>query len=853
MSQWIQNAGQDVRYALRQLRQAPGFTLTAVITLALGIGANAAIFTLIKGILLTSLPVANPSQLYRIGDTDDCCVNGGFVGRNGDFDIFSYDLYLHLKKSAPEFEQLAAMQAGQNRMNLRWGNAAAKSLRSEYVSGNYFSTLGVGPWMGRVMTESDDAPGAAPIVVMSYQTWQGEFAGDPAIVGATVTLQAHPMTVVGIAPRGFYGDRITDDPPDLWIPLASEPLISGPSSILHHEGSNWLYPLGRVRPGTQIEPLQQKLSAALRQWLTTIPRYMEHGGSAEIPKQHVTIVSGGGGIQSFQQSAETGLVMLMMLSSVVLLIACANIANLLLARSTARHAEVSLRMALGASRGRMVTQIFTESVILSCLGGLAGLVVAYAGSHLILSLAFPDAKNMPVSATPSLTVLGFAFLISLVTGILFGTAPAWISSRAQPAEALRGSNRSTKDRSSLPQKILVIVQAAMSLVLMVGAVLMTKSLGNLEHQNFGISTGNRYVLHLDPSGAGYTADRLPALYHELETRFAAVPGVTGVGLALYSPLEGNNWGECVIQQGHPDPGPNSACGSTWDRINPNYLQTIGVPMVMGREFTEQDTATSQPVVIVNQAFVKRFFPGENPIGKHFGIDSSVYSGAWEIVGVFKDFKLNNPREEGRAVYLRPLSQRYLPYKEDSMQSGEISSQFINSILLRFDRPRQDVETLARRTLNGIDPNLTIGDLRSLDSQVAGNFNYERLLARLTSLFGILALVLACVGLYGVTSYFVARRTSEIGIRMALGATRTGVVALVLRSVLFQIGLGLALGIPAALVAGHFMASQLYGVGAYDPIAITGATMILVGCAVFAGFLPARRAASIEPMRALRTE
>ena len=853
MNRWIQNATQDIRYALRQLRQSPGFTLTAVITLALGIGANAAIFTLVQGILLKSLPVADPAQLYRIGDSDDCCVNGGFVGENGDFDIYSYDLFLHLKQSAPEFEQLAAMQAGESRFSVRRGNAVAKSMTSEYVTGNYFTTLGVGPYLGRLLVASDDMPSAAPSAVLSYQAWQSEFAGDASIVGSTVMIQAHPVTILGIAPRGFFGDRLADQPPMIWMPLSNEPIISGPSSILHHQSSNWLYPLGRVRPGTAIAPLQAKLSASLREWLATQPSYTEHGGAAEIPKQHVMIVPGCGGIQSLQQATGTGLKMLMVLSSVVLLIACANIANLLLARSTARRADISIRMALGAGRARLIRQIFTESVLLSCIGGLAGLAVAYAGSHMILSLAFPDAKNLPIEASPSLPVLGFAFLISLLTGILFGTAPAWLSSHAQPAEALRGSNRSTKDRSSLPQKILVVFQAALSLVLLVGAVLMTKSLNNLEHQNFGIATTNRYVLHLDPAGAGYTADRLAPLYREMQSRFSALPGVTGVGLALYSPLEGDNWGECVIQQGHPAPTPGSRCGSSWDRVSARYLDAIGVPMVRGREFTDQDTATSLPVVIVNETFVKRFFPNEDPIGKHFGIDYVNYSSAWEIVGVFKDFKLNNPRDAVRPVYLRPLMQRYMPYKEDSMISGELQSMFINSIVLRLNRPQQDVEALARRTLAGIDPNLTVDDLRSLDAQVAGNFNQDRLVSRLTTLFGLLALALASVGLYGVTSYFVARRTSEIGIRMALGATRPSVVGMVLRTVFLQIGIGLVIGIPCALVAGHFMASQLYGVGAYDPIALIGATVILAICAIAAGFIPARRAASIEPMRALRIE
>jgi predicted permease len=844
---------QDVSYALRQLRKSPGFTVTAVITLALGIGANAAIFTLVQGILLTSLPVADPAQLYRVGDKDDCCVNGGFVGENGDFDIYSYDLYLHLKQSAPEFEQLAAMQAGGSRFSVRRGSAVAKSMTSEYVTGNYFTTLGVGPYLGRLLIAGDDTPSSPATAVLSYQAWQGEFAGDPSIVGSTVSIQSHPVTIIGIAPRGFFGDRVTDRPPSLWMPLSNEPLIAGPSSILHHPESNWLYPIGRVRPGTQILPLQAKLSASLRGWLATRPVYTEHGGSAEIPKQHVTIVPGGGGIQSLQQNTGTGLKMLMILSTVVLLIACANIANLLLARSTARRADISIRMALGAGRSRLIRQIFTESVLLSCIGGLAGLAVAYAGSHMILSLAFPEAKNMPVSASPSLPVLGFAFLVSLLTGILFGTAPAWMSSHAQPAEALRGSNRSTKDRSSLPQKILVVFQAALSLVLLVGAVLMTKSLTNLEHQDFGLSTTNRYVLHLDPAGAGYTVDRLPALYREMQARFSALPGVSGVGLALYSPLEGDNWGECVIQQGHPAPTPGSRCGSTWDRVSVHYLDAIGVPMVRGRAFNDQDTATSLPVVVVNETFVKRFFPDQDPIGKHFGIDFVAYNNAWEIVGVFKDFKLNNPREPVRPVYLRPLTQQFAGYKEEGMNSGEIQSLFIDSIVLRFARPQQDVEALVRHTLAGIDPNLTVDDLRTMDAQVAGNFNQDRLIARLTTLFGLLALVLASVGLYGVTSYFVARRTSEIGIRMALGATRPSVVGMVLRGVVLQIGIGLVIGIPCALVAGHFMASQLYGVGAYDATALAGATGILAACAVVAGFIPARRAASIEPMKALRTE
>ncbi len=864
MNQGLTNTLQDLRYALRQLRKSPGFTLTAIVTLALGIGANTAIFTLVQGILLRSLPVADPAQLYRIGDTDNCCVNGGFVGENGDFDIFSYDLYQHLKESAPEFESLAAMQAGQWQWSVKRGSALPRALHGEFVTGNYFSTLGVGSFTGRVFNDSDDQPTSAPVVVLSYRSWQSEFGADPTIVGQTVSIQTHPFTIVGIAPPSFFGDRVSDRPPDFWMPLNQEPYARDASTILHHPEQNWLYPMGRVRPGTSIPALQQKLSTALRNWLSTRPAYTEHGGSSIIPKQHVVIVTGGGGIQSMQQETGKGLKMLLILSSVVLLIACANIANLVLARSTTRRGDVAVRMALGAGRARVIRQIVTECVLLSCIGGLVGLAVAYMGSRTILALAFPDARNLPIDASPSLAVLGFAFLVSLATGVAFGFAPAWFSAHAQPAEVLRGVNRSTRDRSALPQRALVIFQAALSLVLLAGSILMTKSLNNLEHQNFGIATANRYVMQVDPAGAGYRADRLPELYRQIEDRFSSLPGVANISMALYSPLEGENWGECVIQQGHPAPGPNDKCGSTWDRVSPHFLQTIGVPIVRGRDLSEQDTQDTQPVAIVNQEFVKRFYPKDDPIGKHFGIDFPQYSGAFEIVGVFHDFKMNNPRDLPRPIFLRPLAQYYNGYKTwtgngpppsfiDAIVGGETQSMFIADIIVNFRVPQQNADELLRRTLASIDPNLTVVEIRTFDAQVAGNFTQDRLVARLTTLFGILSLVLASVGLYGVMSYFVARRTSEIGIRMALGATRSSVLGMVMRSALWQVLVGLGIGIPAALGAGYLMKSLLYGVASYDPLALVGAPLILALCAVAAGFIPARRAASIEPMRALRIE
>jgi predicted permease len=844
---------QDLRYALRQLRKSPGFTLTAILTLALGIGANTAIFTLVKGILLRSLPVADPSRLYRIGDIDNCCVNGGFVERNGDFDIFSYDLYLHLKKSAPEFEQLAAVQAGQWRLSVRRGQEAGRELHEEWVSGNYFSTLGMGAALGRVITDSDDQENAPPVVVLSYRAWQNEFGSDPTLVGSTISVQARPFTVIGVAPPRFFGDRVTETPPDFWMPLSTEPYVhAGGASILHHADSNWLYPLGRVRAGTNISALQGKLTAALRQWLFTRDAYTRQGGATLIPKQYIVIVPAGGGIQNLQQETGKGLTMLMILSSVVLLIACANIANLLLARSTSRRAEIAVRMAMGAARQHVIRQTLTECLLLSFLGGLAGLGVAYAGSRTILALAFPDSPNVTISANPSLWILGFAFAVSLVTGILSGLAPAWFSLQAQPAEVLRGVNRSTRDNSGVSQKALVVLQAALSVVLLASAILMSRSLGNLENQNFGVAVSNRFVMHIDPEGAGYTAERLPALYREIENRYSALPGVAHASLALYTPLEGDNWGDCILRQGHPIPHAGDRCNSTWDRVSSQFLQSIGVPMVRGRDFNEQDTSTSLPVAVVNEKFVKTFYPNEDPIGQHFGIDDPKYSSAFEIVGVFRDFKMNNPREDVRPVFLRPLSQRFNGFAPP-YDTGELQSMFVGSVLIDFNSRPQNGEEMLRRTLASIDPTLTVVDLTPFDRQVNDNFVQDRLLARLTSLFGVLALILASVGLYGVMSYFVVRRTSEIGIRMALGATRSSVMGIVLRGVGLQLGFGLVIGIPAALLAGNLMASQLYGVSAYDPLALIGATLVLALCATVAGLIPARRAASIDPMQALRTE
>ena len=845
----------EVMAALRQFRKSPGFAVTVVLTIALGIGANTAIFTLVHAVLLRSLPVRNPAMLYSVGDGTQQGQSDSFpdVTNTGNFSLFSWDLYRHIRATTPEFSALAAMQSNDESMSVREGNAAGKSERTEYVSGNYFATLGIGSFAGRMLTGGDDTLASAPAAVMSYAAWQADYGGDPGVVGRTFTFQSHPVTVVGVAPSGFYGDRIDPRPPAFWLPLTSEPLLEGPQSVLRLENMNWLYMLGRIRPGVSPGALAAKISVDLRQWLQTVPAYVQNGDARLIPRQHVVLVPGGSGIQSLQQQTSEGLYLLMGLCALVLLVACANVANLLLARGSAQRADLSLRMALGASRTRLVRQMLTESVLLACLGGLVGLAVAYAGTRTILTLAFPNAPQLPINPHPSLPVLGFAFLLSLVTGVVFGIVPAWITSHADPAEALRGAARSTRDRSSLPQRSLIVFQAALSLVLLVGAGLLTRSLENLQHQDLGFQTGNRYVVRLDPAGAGYTPQTLPALYQALEQRFDAIPEVADTGLAIYSPMERNQWIDGVYIAGRPDPAPDADNMAAFDRVSPQFLASVGEPVVRGRGFTDDDTATSQMVAVVNEAFVRKFFPGANPVGRYFGTFDPQHKNAFQIVGVVANAKYANPAHQAAAMFFRPLTQVLTGLATTSDTNEEQHSLFIDAVVLHFKTPPGNVDGLVRRTVAEINPNLTVSSVLPLAFQVAGNFAQDRLISRLATLFGVLALVLAAVGLYGITAYQVARRTGEIGVRMALGATRGDVLRMVMRGAFAQVGLGLVIGVPVAVLGAQSIAGLLYGVRAWDPVSLLLGVAALLLAAAVAGLIPARRAASIEPVTALRIE
>jgi predicted permease len=845
-----------LRYILRQLRMAPVFTAAAIVTLALGIGGTTAIFTMIHAVMLRSLPVADPSLLVRVGDGDDCCVEGGPQDRWG---MYSFPLYERLKAASPELAEMTAFQAAGNRFSVRRQGSAspARPLRSEYVSGNYFSTLGVKAYGGRLLSPDDDKASAPPVMVMSHQAWQADYAADVSVVGSTFMVEGHPFTVIGVAPPGFFGETLRGDPPDVWIPLQQEPLISGDRALLHQSVAAWLRVIGRLRPGASTAGMAPRLTGVLRQWMQYESGYPANWMPDVIrmlPKQIINVVPAGAGVAEMKEWYGRSLEILLAVCALVLLIACANVANLLLARAVARRGQIALRMAVGASRRQIVGQALGEATVLAICGGIAGLVVAVLAGNLLLALAFRGADFVPISTLPSPLVLAFAFAVSLLTGVIFGAAPAWFATKTDPVEALRGAGRSTSDHSSFARQALLVVQAALSIVLVAGATMLGRSLNKLEHQNFGYRTEGRVLVSINPPPSIYNVPQLESIYRRLEEGMSRLPGVRGSGLALYNPLT-NNWGELILVSGHPAPKMDEEAGASWDRVSADYLQNLGVGLVRGRYFTGADSATTEPVAIVNETFIKRFFRrDEDPLGQHFGLDLPQNSGTFRIVGIVRDAKFAGwgLREPARPMFYVPLAQN-VAYHDPLMAHVELASHYIGGLMLVTDLPTGALEPQMTRVLAEADPNLTINSVRTIGEQVERTFDQEHTVASLAGLFGIVALLLAAVGLYGVTAYTVARRTNEIGIRMALGAGRGSVIRYILRGALMRVGVGLVLGVPLAIGAGRLISSQLYDVSFWDPYALALAAGALGVCAVAAAMIPATVAASISPLDALRTE
>jgi predicted permease len=853
----MRNGVGNFRYAFRQFRKAPIFTVTAVLTLALGIGGTCAIFTLIHAVMLRSLPVSDPARLYRVGSGSNCCVQGGLQEEWG---MFSFPLYERLKAETPEFEEVTAFQAGRGRFSVRREGAetAARPVRSEYVSGSYFSTLGVKPYGGRLLTPDDDRAAAPPVVVLSHRAWQMNYAGDPSVVGSIFAVEGHSFTVVGITPPGFFGEMLQSDPPDIWVPLQQEPLIDGDSNLLRQPVSAWLRMIGRLRPGATVDGMSPRLTGLLRQWMQNDAGYPANwmpGVLHDLPKQSISVVPAGAGVSVMKEQYERSLQILLSVCGFVLLIACANVSNLQLVRAAGRRGQTAVRLAVGASRRQIIREALTESVLLAVGGGAAGVVVAFAAAQLLLSLAFRHARFLPISAVPSLPTLGFAFALSLVTGVVFGVAPAWFATRTDPAEALRGTGRGTTDRAGFARRTLLIVQATLSVALVAGSMMLARSLNRLEAQDFGYLIPGRVIVALhNPAASASGLAKLNALYRQLEEKLNRLPGVQGSGLALYNPLT-DNWGEGILVEGHPEPKPGEDSGSSWDRVSTDYLKNFGVRLVRGRYFTPQDNENGERVAVVNERFVKKFFPnGEDPIDRHFGLNLPENAGTFRIIGIVRDAKFASwgLREPAQPMFYAPLAQS-VDYRNDLMRMGDMRSHFIGGLMLLTNQPTGVLLPALTRMLGEIDANITLVSVRTMEEQVALTFDQERAVATLAGLFGIVALTLSAIGLYGVTAYSITQRTNEIGIRMALGAGRGNVVQLILRGAFSRVLLGLILGLPLAVGAGRLISAQLYGVSPWDPAALAAAAGALTLSSFLAAIIPATRAALISPMLALRTE
>jgi predicted permease len=835
----------DLRLALRRLRHEPGFTVVAVLTLALGLGANIAVFTLIHGLLMRSLPVERPEELFRLGDNNNCCVNSGL---QGSYSLFSTKLYLHLRESTTsEFSDIAGFQATTLAVGARRvGAGGTESYPGQYVTATYFQMFGVKPAAGRLFVPDDDRPEAAPVAVMSHQTWTRTYGQDPTIVNAPLVINGRPVTIVGIAAADFFGDAVRANPPGIWLPLGQEPAMRGATSLLERVDSDWLYAIGRLRPESNPDRLASVATAALQRWLAA-QSFVSEANRPRIPEQRIVVAPAGGGVALLKYQFGRSLNILFATSALVLLIASANLANLLLAR--ADRGQAALRAALGASPGRIVRQAMTEGVLIALVGGVVAIFVASASARGLVAIAFQGVAFIPFDAAPSAMVLAFAALLAVVTGALFTAAPAWAMSRTAPLEALSGVGRSGHQRSFVPRRSLVVIQVALSLVLLIGAGLLATSLSNLERQPLGFDPANRTIVMIDPPPLAGEPDRLKQFYVAVRDGLRRVPGVIDATYALYSPMQGDNWSSNISIAGRTEPIPE---GVTWNRVGPRYFDTIGTKAVRGRLLLETDTPTSARVAVVNEAFRRRYLDKVEPIGQRLGIGDASHANDYEIVGVVEDVKYTRPTDPTRAMIFMPAFQN-VDYATPGERAVHARSALMRALIVRTAAGSGTLEGQIRKALAEVDPNLAVTRVMPHVTQVALNFRIQRLMAALTSVYGLLALGLAALGLYGVTSYGVTQRTREIGVRMALGADRRRIVRTVLSGPVRQTLLGLGIGFPLAYGATRLVSTQLYEVRQQDPRILAGAAVVLVVAAVVAAVLPALRAAAIEPTRALRGE
>lgn len=885
-SRWestLESVLRDLRISLRTLLKSPGYTAVALISLALGIGANTAIFTLINQVLLRNLPVRDPQQLVAFGNSESAGIAGGIdLGQFGGY--FPWDFARQLQSAPGPFQGIAAYCSFSDKASVRLtvegggsANGSAVLAPVNLVSGNYFSVLGAEPLLGRTILPSDDAtPGTGAVVVLSHHFWQESLSSDPNIVGRSISINGSPFEVIGVMREGFHGIKQELEPPDLWTPVSMQAtVLQFPSMLEPHAGLFFLHMFGR---------LSEKAAAGKAELLQSqnwLNQQVHNGirdreGSAiptarqqEIDRETVQLIPAAHGVSQIRSQYGDSLKILMVVVALVLLIACANLANFLLARAARRRHETSTRLALGSSRLRIVRQSLVEAFLLSATGGLLGLAVAFAATRALLAFVSQGDRYIAMRPEPDLKVLAFTLIVSLLTGALFGLAPAISASRTGAHGTLTANVRTVQSGggklSNLLPKSLVSAQVMISLLLLVVAGLFLRTLRNLENQDYGFERTHLLLAQTNARLAGYEPHQVAALHRALLERLAAIPGVRSVALSQMPPISGGSWSSNITLSGYT-PGPKENMVSTLNRVSGRYFETAGISIVAGRAISDADTANSLKVAVVNQTLAKRYYPQGDAVGRILTIGMDSVQGPWQIVGIARDTRSGNPRDIDpvRMTYI-PVAQiePFLPAHTEKTASTDRSAArsqpeenqncYANTMLLRTTGDPAKTIAALRATVAAVDPNLPLLEITTIQEQVSNLISHDELISTLTSFFSLLALLLAAIGLYGVMSYNVARRTNEIGVRLALGAQTTNVVRMILRESMLLLAVGTLLGLPLALLTTRAIKQQMFGLDPLDPLTFAMALLVIAGTTIFAAWLPARRAATIDPVAALRCD
>jgi predicted permease len=832
---WLDSLFQDLRYGARMLRKNPGFTAVAVLTLALGIGANTAIFTLLDAVVLKTLPVASPRELVFFSDKPMGTSSGS---QTGHWFSFSSQDFAYFRDRNESFKELCAIQSRTDQLEIRvvGASGAADSARGSLVSGNFFSFLGLSPAAGRLFSAEDDRPQASPAAVLNYPYWTRNFHSDPSAIGQVIEINGTAFTIIGVAPQQFAGVGYTT--PDIWLPLAFQPQVARTAPYSDDPQEYWLNIIARLKTGIRIRQAQAAVNIQLKQVLLA----QTHRETAEqIEKSYIQLAPGAGGISYLRYTYSEALWILMAIVGIVLLIVCANVANLLLSRSSVREKEISIRLAIGAGRGRLIRQLLTEGMLLTVLGGALGILLARWGAQALVLLVI--GSSSAIKASLDARMLIFTVAVSLLAGILFGLVPALRSSRVDLSAPIKGSSHSGM-RFGLANG-LVIFQIAASLVLLVGAGLFLRTLQKLAGQDPGFDEDHVVLARIDPQKAGYTPEQTPALYRALIERLEALPGVRFATVAYSGPLDDDTWSSNFSIEGMPEKTRLSPHVYK-ELVGPNYFGTQGIPIISGRDIGPQDGPGTPLVTVINETMAKKFFAGVNPIGRRFSLGSPFKSQeAMTIVGVAANARYYSLRES-----IPPMEFCAALQVPDE---ASLNAAFARLIEVRTAGDPSVLPAEIRSAVSQVAGNLSVTRINTLRQQVQAQLKDNLAAAKLSTAFAGLALLLACIGLYGTMAYRVSRRTNEIGIRITLGAQRANVFWLVTRECLMLVAIGLAIGVPIALGATRIIATQLFGIGATDPLTFTAVSILLLLVALAACYIPARRAMRVDPMVALRHE